>query len=151
MHTYNSHGANSSAQRLLNLMVSATATGRASGAVVTALAVAYADRRMRSNLEENLIQKFQIHFQLPKVVEYCRLRNCHILWSALHSVLPNLSPPATHSNDAAVQEAIEFFRAARAAQADKQPVCVSDLITGIIRDSPHCVTLLAAICQGLST
>ncbi len=58
MHAYNSHGANGSA-RLCNLMVSATATGRASGAVVTALAVAYAERRMRSNLED-LIQKFQI-------------------------------------------------------------------------------------------
>ena len=131
-------------------MVSATATGRASGAVVTALAVAYAERRMRSNLED-LIQKFQDHFQLHEVVEYCRLRGCHFLWSTLHSVLPNLSPPATHSSDAVVQEAIEFFRAARAAQAGKQPVCVSDLITGIIRDSPHCVTLLATICQGLST
>jgi hypothetical protein len=105
---------------------------------------------VRSNLED-LIQKFQDHSQLPEVVEYCRLCGCHFLWSTLHSVLPNLSPPATHSNDAAVQDAIEFFRAARAAQADKQPVCVSDLITGIIRDSPHCVTLLAAICQGLST
>jgi hypothetical protein len=156
MNTYHNHGSNLSL-RLLDIMVSVTATGRASGAVVTALAVAYADRRMRSNLKDH-IQRFQVHFQLPEVVETCRLRSCNILWSALLSVLPNLyhppppaSSPATHSSDAAVQEAIEFFRAARAAQAGKQPVCVSDIIKGNIRDSPHCVNLLAAIRQGLVT
>jgi hypothetical protein len=99
------------------------------------------------------IKQIKDHFLLPEVVEECRLRGCISLRTALRSVL---HPPATPSSDATVPdvdvtEAINFFRAARAAEAGKQPVCVSDLFSDGIRDSPHCATLLAAIRQGLST
>ncbi len=107
---------------------------------------------MYSNLVEH-IKQFKDHFLLPDVVEECRLCGCISLRTALRSVL---HPPATPLSDATVPdvdvtEAINFFRAARAAEAGKQPVCVSDLFLDGIRDSQHCVTLMAAIRQGLST
>ena len=110
MNAYNNHCAKGCSKRLFDLLVSAAATGRASGAVVTALAIAYAEGRMSSNLVD-LIKKFQDHFELPNVIEEFRLRGCRFFWSALHSVLPKLSPPATPSSDAA-QEAIDFLQEA---------------------------------------
>ncbi len=140
-------------KRLFHLMVFALGTGRASGAVIMAVAILYAGdfHKYPRRILLGHMERFKEHFLRPEVIEHCG-RSIR-LKSALQSVLHLPATPPSDATVSDVQAVINFFREARAAQADKQPVCVSTIFPDIdkIRDHPHCVTLLVAIRQGLST